>query len=119
MKPEQWDTSHASHVEHSGKHPTIPNSAHRKPSTVFFNTSSGTTITEAVHIQHIGICENVRHFAQHYYDVTFTSHNGPLTHDADSHASDSGAVRWEERTTLGAKSNYCIVKYLYRENRSE
>jgi len=62
---------------------------------VFFNTSSGTTITEDVNIQHIslfGICEDVRHFAQHYYGQS-----------QRSHAWDSGAIQREERTLLHAK----------------
>jgi len=58
------------------KHPTIRNSAHRKPSTVLFNISSGTAIAEAVTIQHIntvGICKDVRYFAQLSYNVTTSS----------------------------------------------
>ena len=35
-------------TEHFGKHSTIRNSAHTKLSTVFFDSSSGTTIAEAV-----------------------------------------------------------------------
>jgi hypothetical protein len=38
------------------------------------------------------------------YSVTIKSHNGQLTLHIDSHASDSGAVRREGRTVLGAKS---------------
>jgi hypothetical protein len=89
----------------------IRNSAHRKPLTVFFNSSSGSTIGEAVNVQHIsifGICEDVRHFTQNSYDVTINSHNGQLTLDTDSHASDSGTVWRERRTILGA-----ISKLLY------
>ena len=111
MKHEHWEARKQC-IEHFGKNPTIQNSAHRKPSKVFFNSSSGTIITEALNVEHIsifGICEEVRHFAQHYCDVTFANHNGQLTLD-DSHASDSGAVRREERTILGAKS-----KLLYSE----
>ena len=73
-----------------GKHHTIRNSAHRKPSTVFFNISSGTAIAEAVNLQHIstfGTCEDVRHFAQHSYNVTISSQNSQLTLYTDSHAS--------------------------------
>jgi hypothetical protein len=62
------------------------------------NSSSGTTIAEAVNVQHISIlaiCEDVRHFAQHSYSVTINSYNSQLTLNTDSHASYSGAVRWE------------------------
>ena len=89
--------THASNVEHSGKHPTIRNYAHRKPSIVFFNTSSGTTITEAVNIQHIGICEDVRHFAQHYYDVNI--HQSQRSTDGVASGS-AGLETWR----LGATS---------------
>jgi len=87
------------------KPPTIRNSAHTKPSTVF-NISSGTTIAEAVNVQHIsifGICEDVRHFAQYSYSVT---HYQQLQQPTD--ASYSGAVRREWTTILGA-----ISKLLY------
>ena len=106
MKHDLWEECKQS-IEHFGKHPTNRNSAHRTPSTVFFNSSNGTTIAGAVNVQHIsifGICEDVRHFTQHYYNVTLTSHNGQLTLHTDSHSSDSGAVRREERKILGAKS---------------
>jgi len=58
----------------------------------------------------------MRHFAQNYYTITFTSHNGHLTLHSDSHASDSGALRREERTILGAKSKllYCEIA-LFRQ----
>ena len=46
----------------------------------------------------------MRHFAQNSYSVKVHSHNGQLTLHTDSHASYSGAVRWEWRTILGAKS---------------
>ena len=85
---------------------TIRNSAHRKPSTELFNCSNGTTIAEAVNVQHIiifGICEDVRHFQQHSYIVNINSHNGQLTLHTDSHAPYSGAVRRDGRTILGAK----------------
>jgi hypothetical protein len=75
---------------------------------VFFNSSSGTIIAEAVIIQHIsifGICEDVRHFSQHSYSIAITSHNSQLKLHTNLHVSDSGAVRQEERTILGAKSN--------------
>ena len=42
------------------------------------NIGSGTTFAEAVNIRHIsifGICEDVRHFAQHSYNVIINSHN--------------------------------------------
>ena len=74
-------------IEPLGKHSTIRNSAHRKPSAVF-NSSSGATIAEAVNIQHISIfviCEDVRHFSQHSYNVTINSHNSQLTLHTDSH----------------------------------
>jgi len=93
-------------IEHLGKHSTIRNSAHRKPSAVFFNGSSGTTIAEAVNIQHIsifGICEDVWRFSQHSYNVTINSHNSQLMLHTDSHASDSGAAGWEGRTLLGTQ----------------
>jgi hypothetical protein len=67
-----------------------------KPSAVFCNISSGTTIAEAVNLQHIsifGICEDVRHFAQHSYNVTLSSYDSQLTLRTDSHASYSSAVR--------------------------
>jgi len=65
-------------IEHLVKHSTIRNSVHREPSTVFFNSSSGTTIAEAINIHHIsifGICEGVQHFSQHSNNVTINSHN--------------------------------------------
>jgi hypothetical protein len=49
-------------------------------------------------------------FPQLSYNVTINSHNGQLTLHTDSHASDSGAVRREGRTILGAK-----FKVLYSE----
>jgi hypothetical protein len=60
-----------------------------KPSMVFFNSSSGTAIAEAVNAQHIstvGICKDVQHFPQHSYNVTINSHNGKLMLHTDSHA---------------------------------
>jgi hypothetical protein len=102
MKHEQWEAYHNHNVENTA----IRNSAHRKPSTVFFNSSSGITMAEAVNVQHIskfGICEDVRHFAQHSYMVNINSRNGQLTLHTDSHAPYSGALRWEGRTILGAK----------------
>jgi hypothetical protein len=71
MKHEHGEAYHFTRcIEQLVKHSTIQNSAHRKPSTVFFNSgSSGTTIAEAVNVQNIsifGICEDVRHFSQHY-----------------------------------------------------
>jgi hypothetical protein len=94
-------------IEHAGKHSTIHNSADRKPSTVFFNSCRGITIAEAVNFQHIsifGICEDVRRFSQHSYNVTINSHNGKLTLNTDSRASDGGAIRPGRRTVLSAKS---------------
>jgi len=96
-------------IEHLVKHSTIRNSAHRKPSTVFFNSSSGTTIAEALNIHHIsifGICEDVRHFSLHSNNVTINSHNSQLTLHTDSHASDSGTAWQEGRTILGAQAKY-------------
>jgi hypothetical protein len=89
------------------------NSVHKKPSTLFFNSSRGITIAEAVNRQHIsilGIYEDVRDFSQYSYNVTINSHNGQLTLLTNSHASDSGAVRQEGRIILGPKS-----KLLYSE----
>ena len=83
------------------------------------NSSNGTTIAEAVNLQHIsifGICEDVWQFAQHSYNVTrwfvvtTNSYNSqPMLH-TNSHFSYSGAVRREGRTLLVAKS-----KLLYSE----
>jgi len=111
-------------IEQLVKQSTIRNSARRKPSTVFFNSSSGTTIAEVINIHHIsvfGICEDVRHFSQHSNIVTINSHNSHLTLHTDSHASDSGAARREERAILGvqAKPLQYTVKYLCLGNRSE
>jgi hypothetical protein len=66
-------------IENLGKHSMIRNSAHKKESTVFFNSSSGTTIAEAVNLQHIStfaICEDVWRFSQQSYNATVNSHNG-------------------------------------------
>jgi hypothetical protein len=55
---------------------------------VFFNSSNGTTITEALKIQHIsifGICEDVLHFAQHYYNLTKANYHGQLPLNTDIH----------------------------------
>ena len=89
------------------------NSAHNKPLTVFFNSNSGTTIAEAVNVQHssiFGICEDVRYFAQHSYNVIINSHNGQQTLHVDLHASYTGAIRREGRTIIGSKS-----RLLYNE----
>jgi hypothetical protein len=83
-------TTFMQRIEHLEKHSMIQNSAHRKPLMVFFNSSSGTNIAEAVNIQHISIiriCEDVQHFSQHSYNVTINSYNSQLTLQADSHAS--------------------------------
>jgi len=59
---------------------------------VFFNSSSGTTVTEAINMYHInifGICEDVRHFSQHSNNVTINSHNSQLTLHTDSHDSNA------------------------------
>jgi hypothetical protein len=101
-------------IEHLGKHSTILKSEHRKPTTVFFNSSCGTAFAEAEILQHIsifGIREYVRHFSQHSNNITIKSHNGQLTLHANAHASDSGAVRREGRTILGPKSKllYSVI----------
>jgi hypothetical protein len=85
----------------------IWNSAHRKPSMVFFNSSSGTTITKAVNVQHIsifGMYEVAWHFSQHSYNVASNSHNNQLKLHTDSHASDSGKVIWEGWIIFDVKS---------------
>ena len=49
---------------------------------VFFNSSSGTTIAEAINVHNIsifGICEDMRHFSQHSNNDTLNSHNSQLT----------------------------------------
>jgi hypothetical protein len=74
---------------------------------ISFNSSNGTTIAEAVNVQHIsifGICEDVWHFSRHSYDVTINSHNGQLMLHTDSNASDSGAAWLKGRTIMGTKS---------------
>ena len=71
--------------------------------------STGTTIAEAVKVQHIcivGICTDVQHFSQHTYSATISGHSSRLTLLTDSH----GAVRREGRTVSGAK-----VKLLYSQ----
>ena len=90
-------------IEHLGKRSTIRNSAHSKPSTLFFNSRRGTTIS-VQHISIFGIREDVRHFAQHSNNVAINSHNSQLTLHTDSHASDSGATRRKGRTILGAQA---------------
>jgi hypothetical protein len=79
MKHEHWKrTTFTQYITHLVKHSAIRNSARRKPSTVFFNSSSGTAIAEAVNVQHIsifGIFEDVRHLSQHSYNVTINSHD--------------------------------------------
>jgi hypothetical protein len=103
----RWNMSTGRHttftqcIEHLGKHSTIRNSVYMKPSTVLFNSSSGTTFAEAVNIQRISIFrirEDVWHFSHQFYSVIINSHNGQLTlHN------DSGAVRRERRTIVGTK----------------
>jgi hypothetical protein len=68
-----------------------------------------------VHISPFGICEDVRRFAQHSHKAAINSHNSQLTRRTDSPAPDSGAVRREKRTILGAKSKllYSTMKLLY------
>jgi hypothetical protein len=60
--------------------------------------------TSYQHISIFGSCEDVLHFSPHSYNVTINSHNSQLTLHTDSHTSDSGAVRREERAILGDKS---------------
>ena len=103
---------------------TIRNSAHRNPSTVLFNSSSGTTIAKTINIYHnsvFGICEDVRNFSQHSNNVAINSHKNQLTLHTDSNASDSGAARREGRKLLGAQAKRLqyTVKCLYLGNRSE
>jgi hypothetical protein len=65
------------------------------------------TIAEAIKIQHInifGICEDVRHFSHHSYNVTINSHNSQLTLHTDSQASERGKAGREGRTILGAQA---------------
>jgi len=47
-------------IEHLVKHSTIRNSARRKPSTVFFNSSSGTAIAAGTNLHHIN--QHIRHW---------------------------------------------------------
>ena len=92
-------------IEHLEKQYKIRNSSHRKLATVFFNSSSGTTLSEAVKVQRIwifGICDDLRHFLQYSYNVAISSHNSQLTLHTGSIASGSGAVRTDGRTVLGA-----------------
>jgi hypothetical protein len=81
-------------IERLGKHSTIQNSAHRKLLLVFFNSSSGISVTEAVNVQCISILSI-------YEDVQLHT---------NSHASDSGVVWREGRIILDDKS-----KLLYSE----
>ena len=106
-------TTNTQYIELYVKQAMIRNSANRKPLTVFFNSNSGTTIAEAVNVQHssiFGICEDVRYFVQLYYHGIINSHNGQLTLHTDLHASYFGSVRLEGSTIIGAKS-----KLLYNE----
>jgi hypothetical protein len=66
MKLEPWEAYHI-HAMYGApwENSTIRNSAHRKPSTAFFNSSCGTAIAEAAKVQHISIFsihEDVLHF---------------------------------------------------------
>jgi hypothetical protein len=79
--------------------------------------SSGSTIAEAINVQHIRICECaalctalLQRCAQHSYSVNINSYSSQQTLHTDSHVSYSGAVRRERRTVFGAKS-----KILYSE----
>ena len=88
---------------------------------VFFNSNSGTTIAEAVNVQHssiFGICDDVRYIAQLSYNVIINSHNGKLTLHVDLHASYIGAIRREGRTIIGAKSNLLYSEILKFEIQS-
>ena len=98
---------HSRNVLNTVKHSTIRNPAHRKPSTVFFNSSSGTAIAKAIYIHHIsilGICEDVRHFSQHSNNVTINNHNSQLTFHTVSH--DSNA------SYLGNRSEWSMTCWL-------
>jgi len=102
-------------IEHLVKHSTIRNSAHRKPSTVFFNSSSGTTIAEAINIHHIsvfGICEDLRHFSQHTNNVTINSHNSQLTlqmlQTVAQHGGREGQYWAPKSNHYSMQSNACI-----------
>jgi hypothetical protein len=46
-----------------------------------------------------GICEDVRHFSQHSYNVITNSHNGQLTLHADSHAGGKDNIGRQIHTT--------------------
>ena len=102
----------------TGKRTTITqsmnrNSTYSKPPTVFFNSNSGTTIAEAVNVQHssiFGICDDVRYFAQLSYNVIIKSHNGQQTLHTDLHASYISLVRGGGRTIICANPNRCKMK---------
>jgi hypothetical protein len=114
---EYWEarTTFTPCPKHNAKLPTIRKSAHRKPTTVFFNSSSGTAMIEAVNVQHVsifGTCEDVRHLAHPSYNVTINSHNSQSTLHTDSHASYTGTVQRGWRTILGAKPQFLYL-YMY------
>jgi hypothetical protein len=99
-------TTFMQYTEHLDRHFAIPNSMHRKPSVILFNSSNGTSVSKAVNIQHIsifGLYEGVWYCSQHSY-FTINSHNGQLMLYTDSHASYSSAIQQEGRTVLGTKS---------------
>ena len=112
---------HSRNVLRTLENTTILNSAHRKPPAVFFNRSSGTTIAEALNMQHIsifGMCEDVRDFSKQSYNITINSHNSQLTLHTDSHAS-VAQQGGREGNYRAPKPNHYTVKWLYLGNRSE
>ena len=72
-----------------------------------------------VRLSMFGICEDVRHFSQHSYNITMNSHNSQLTLPTDSHGSDMAQQGGREGQYWAPKPNYCRVKWLYLGNRSE
>lgn len=67
---------------------------------VFFNSSCGSTIAEATDVQHISMFG----ISTALLKCSVNSPNGQLMLHTDSHATDSGRVQQEGRTTLGTKS---------------
>ena len=89
-------------IEHLGKHSTARNSEHRKPSTVFFNSRSGTTIAEAINLQHIsifGLREDMRNFSQHSQQCIYQQSQQPTD------ASQRFTCFRQWRSTAGGKDN--------------
>jgi hypothetical protein len=46
------------------------------------------------------ICEDVRHFSQHSYNVAISSHNGQLTLHTDSHAGGKDNIGRQNQTAV-------------------